>query len=288
MNGIQCPRCGREATGGGRFWRGGKPYCPSCGWNVDKATTVGATNQNLATVYFVAMAIFLAVIGAAVPSAGKNRVSFIAFAFVLLILAVVARYRAKSQKSMQSQYPVAAQSAPTPFAMSASPGSMSYERLLMLRRPRAIRMKTSHRIFAVANVIGFAGVGFAIFAIVEKGGAKANFSALPNLLPFAMFGLIWSIIAGNTFRAMARDHGLLSDGEIAIATVTAQSFAGGESRGSRITYEFKDASGRTFSGKATDQTRKVFEEMQTPVFYDPMNPAKNIALVGATYNLVES
>ena len=70
--------------------------------------------------------------------------------------------------------------------------------------------------------------------------------------------------------------------------VCGQSFAGGESRNSRITYEFKDAAGRTFSGKCTDRTRKLFEEMQTPVFYDPTNPARSIALVGATYDMVES
>jgi hypothetical protein len=287
MSGIQCPRCGREAAGGGRFWRGGKPYCPACGWNVDRANAVSSQNQTLATVYFFGMAIFLAVIGAKASSASQHRVRFIAFAFFLLMLVLIGRHRRKSQKSMQTRYADTAPAVPGAFVMSAKPASIPYERLLMMRRPRTIRLKTPNRIFAAAFVLSFVGVSYAVFAIVEKGGVKADFSALPNIIPFAMFGLIWSIMATTMFRSMLRDRSLLSDGEIAIATITAQSFAGGENRQSKIVYEFKDAAGHSCSGKCTDRTRKLFEEMQAPVFYDPVNPGKNVALVGATYDLVE-
>lgn len=189
---------------------------------------------------------------------------------------------------MQAKFAATAPMAPGAFATSANPVSISYERLLMMRRPRTIRLKTMNRIFSSAFLISFVGIGCAAFVVATNGAARANFSALPNLIPFAMFGLIWSIMAITMFRSMLRDRSLLSDGESAIAIVTSQSFAGGESRNSRITYEFRDAAGRTFSGKCTDHTRKIFEEMQTPVFYDPTNPIRNIALVGATYDLVES
>lgn len=234
------------------------------------------------------MALFLAVIGASASSDDQHCRIFVAFAFMLLLLVLIARYRSKANKSMQAQAAASTPTASGAFAMSASPASISYERLLMLRRPRAIRLKTLNGIFTAASIIAFIGVGYALFVIVDKGGANANSSALPSVIPFAMFGLIWSIMAITMFRSMLRDRSLLSDGEISVATVTSQSFAGCESRNSRITNEFKDAAGRTFSGKCRDHTRKVFEEMQTPVFYDSTNPARNIALVGATYDLVES
>lgn len=287
MSGIQCPRCGREATGGGRFWRGGKPYCPACSWNVDRASALSSENQTLATVYFVGLAIFLAVIGASASSASQHRGNFIAFAFFLLLLALISWHRRKSRKrALTAAAPVPASGS---AAFGTSPDSTpSYERLLMLSRPRAIRLKTWNRIFAAAYPIGFVAVVTAILVIVERGGAKANFSALPNVISFAMFGLIWAIMAARMFRSMLRDRILLSEGEIAVATVISQWFAGGESRNSRITYEFKDTAGRMFSGRCTDRTRKLFEEMQAPVFYDPVNPGKNVALAGATYEGVDS
>ena len=172
--------------------------------------------------------------------------------------------------------------------MSANPASVSYERLLMLRRPRSLRLKTWTRILGAVYAILSGGVAYGIFLVVKSGEAKAASNSPLNTLSLAMFGVIWLIIGITMFRSMMRDRSLLSDGGIAVATVTSQSFAGDESRESRITYQFKDAAGRTFTGKCKDRTRKVFEEMQTPVFYDPNNPAKNIAVVGATYDLVES
>ncbi len=139
------------------------------------------------------------------------------------------------------------------------------------------------RIFAAVYTLFFGGVCYAVILVVEKGAAKSGFG---NLLPLALFGLVWALVAFTLFRSILRDRSLLSDGEIAIGTVTSQSYAGGENRESRITYEFKDAAGRTFSGKGSDRTRKLFEEMQTPVFYDPNNPARNVALAAATYDVV--
>ncbi|HUE44326.1 MAG TPA: hypothetical protein VMP12_12195 [Candidatus Sulfotelmatobacter sp.] len=210
-----------------------------------------------------------------------------AFAFVLLLLAVISWHRSNARKAAQ---PVGAVVPMTSKVSSApSSASISYDSLLMLRRPRTIRMRTSIRIFATVYVFVLASVGYAVFLVAERGAVKTSFNnALPNLIPFAMFGLIWTVIAATMFRSILRDRSLLSDGEIAMATVVSQSFAGGESRDSRIAYEFKDAAGRTFSGKATDRTRKLFEEMRTPVFYDQANPEKNVALAGATYDVVDS
>lgn len=289
MSGIQCPRCGREADGGGRFWRDGKPYCPACGWNVDRANALRGTSQKLLAIYLFGIAIFLAVIGSTAASSKKHLWNFAAFGVMLLVLAFISWHRKKSRKSEQSSVAIATPSSSlNAFRTPINPAIPAYERLRMLSRPRVIRLKAPLRIFTLIAITLLGGVGSAVSILVQKQGTKTEFYALPNLMPFAMFVLIWSLIAIAMLRSVVRDRGLVSDGEIAVATVTSQWFAGGESRDSRITYEFKDAAGRTFSGKATDRTRKIFEEMQTPVFYDPMNPAKNVPLVGATYDVVES
>ena len=144
------------------------------------------------------------------------------------------------------------------------------------------------RIFVSVYVVVFVSVAYAILFVLERGAKGQLKSLLTNALPLAMFGLVWSIVAFTMFRSLVRDRSLLTDGEIAIGTVTSQFYSGGESRESKIEYQFKDGAGRTISGKCADKTRKLFEEMQTPVFYDPMDPAKNVALAGATYDVVES
>jgi hypothetical protein len=289
MTAIQCPRCSREAVGGRGVWANKKPYCPACGWNVDRAGVSSGKNQKVLAVYIGAIALFLGAIGASAASSQQHRGNFVAFAFILLMLALIAWHRSKSQNSTQAPGVVDAQStSSSAFRTPANPANPTYERLRILSRPRTIRLKTSVRIFATVYVIVFGSAVSATVIAFQKGGAKADSRILSNLIPFALFGLIWSIITITMLRSVVRDRSLLSEGEIAIATVTSQKFAGGENRESRITYDFKDAAGRTVSGKCADRTRKIFEEMQTPGFYDPNNPAKNVALVGATYEVVES
>jgi hypothetical protein len=175
------------------------------------------------------------------------------------------------------------------FHAPSSVVSVSFERLRMVGRPRAIRLKTSMRIFIAVYAILFGSLCYGAFLVAERGRtAPGSTNPLPNVIWLAMFGLIWSLIAFSMFRSILRDRALLTDGEVALGTVTAQSYAGGENRESRIVYEFKDAAGRTISGKCSDRTRKLFEEMQTPIFYDATSPDRNVALAGATYDLVDS
>jgi hypothetical protein len=285
MTAIQCPRCSRDAVGGPGFWGDKKPYCPACGWNIDRANSPGGKNQKALAVYFVAIGIFLAAIGASTARTPNQHFgSFVAFGSILVVLALISWHRSKSQKSAPtatvSASPVSSASTATSSQVSAA-----IERLRFMSRPRAIRFKKLMRFFAVIYALVFAGACYALFLVTERGITNSD---VGNLLPLALLGLIWLLVAVTSFRSILRDRSLLSDGEVAIGTVTSQSYIGGKNRASRIVYEFKDVAGRTFSGKGDDRTGKLFEEMQTPVFYDPTNPAKNVALAAASYDVVGS
>ena len=289
MTEIQCPRCGREAVGGRGVWSTRKPYCPACGWNVDRANTFGGKNQKQLAFFFITIVLLVVGLGLAPGGASRQHPgSVMAFALILVVMAAISWHRSKSQKSTQVATPSGASPVSRASTTNATEVAASFERLRMLRRQRTIRLKTSLRIFVTVYVILLGSAGYGVFLVVQKGAKSAANKAAPNVIPLAIFALIWAIVAFTMFRSIIRDRSLLSDGEIAIATVTSQSYAGGENRESRIAYEFKDAGGRTFSGKGTDRTRKIFEEMQTPVFYDSMNPARSVPLVGATYDVVES
>jgi hypothetical protein len=288
---ILCPKCGREAVGLKGIWSGAKPRCPACGWNVDRARASERRNLKVVAIYLAGIAFLFAASALRTRgTSGAPRVGLILFTILLLLGAFASWRRWRTLDSGQATSSGAAPSAPSAFKPQAKAAPPVYESLFMLRRPRTLRLKWSARIFAIASSIVLAGVGYSVFLAVERGGAKGPIAnALPNFLSFAMFGLIWLIISGALLRGVVRDRSLLADGEIAIATVTSQSFSGDENRGSsKIVYEFKDATGRTFSGKAHERTRTLFEEMQTPVFYDPLNPAKNVPLIGAAYDVVDS
>ena len=91
----------------------------------------------------------------------------------------------------------------------ANAASPNYERLLMLRRPRTIRLKTSMGMFVIVYALLLGGVGYGVALVAARGGTKAGFHSLfPNVFPLAMFGLIWAIVAATMFRSIVRDRGL--------------------------------------------------------------------------------
>ena len=66
-------------------------------------------------------------------------------------------------------------------------------------------------------VVFFAAGCFSVFLIVERGATKSGDS---NLIAQALLGLIWLLVAFMMFRSMLRDRRLLSDGDVAIGTIT--------------------------------------------------------------------
>ena len=117
---------------------------------------------------------------------------------------------------------------------------------------------------------------------IAVSGLLATLRDLGSLL---LFALIWSVIGITTIRSARRDRKLLAEGEIAIAIVTHQALSGGRHQQSKIRYEFKDAAGRLVKGGGTDESWKLYEDMEVPVFYDPENPEKNVTLCAATCEL---
>ena len=104
---------------------------------------------------------------------------------------------------------------------------------------------------------------------------------------FLAFAGISLTVMGGTIRSVFRDRRLIANGDIAVGVIVCQETIGGKSKTSRIEYDFKDAAGRTYTGKCDDGSRELYEVMQTLVFYNRDNPAENVALVGAKFDLVD-
>lgn len=288
MTPIQCPRCDREATGGRGVWSESKPHCSSCGWNLERVKASQQENLKFALVFFILIAV--AVSAASLFSRHISLTAALgvgAFSLFLLLAAALSWKRLKTLQSVRANATMQV-AAINSFATPTHRPGPSFDRMLLTPRPRPLKMKSTGYVFLTSLVMALVGLAAPLAWFVRNGRSRPQASNdVSNLVSFAVFGLILLISFSLVLRSMLRDRRLLAEGEIAIATVTAQSF-NGKGKGSKIKYEFKDVAGRGYAGSATDQTQTLYEEMETPVFYNPMNPAENVALVSAMYKLVDS
>jgi hypothetical protein len=150
-------------------------------------------------------------------------------------------------------------------------------------KPRAVQFKASAQIFSIAFPASWIIFGYWAYQITRAPLTVKTFS--DNVAPFLFFAVIWSFICIGTISEAHKDRHLLANGDVAVATITSQELVGGRQKRSEITYNFRDRSGRIHFGKATDDSRTLYEEMQTPVFYDPQKTQKNVLLVTASCEL---
>lgn len=157
--------------------------------------------------------------------------------------------------------------------------------LLRTSRPRQVRMAQRGK-FSIAVIIlvvlAFATpitlhlyavwartLSFATFA--QKDWLSVGFAALILLIPFGFW------------RSQVRECDLLENGEIAIARVVRQ---WSDKDNASIEYEFKDFTGELQRQMGNDTTRKLYEGMTVPVFYDRENPKRQIPYCATLHEVV--
>jgi len=289
MTEILCPKCGALALGGRTRWGASRPYCSVCGWNMARVRDQERTNLKRLplAVLWAGVVVGIGVYSSSFKS-GFGFMSIVAGA----VLATAAFRSWKNLKVLNQSDPYVKSAANFKLAESSSPDALKnrrlYDRLLTLTKPRRTRVKSSALIL-LAIFACIAGVALWTFVIRYRAGyPKSNTAnAFADVAFFLLFGLISTMIVGGTIRSLFRDRHLLSDGDIAIAVITSQEVVGGKSKTSRIKYDFKDAAGRGYSGKSDDESRELYEDMQTIVFYNRDNPAENVPIVGAMVDLID-
>jgi hypothetical protein len=153
-----------------------------------------------------------------------------------------------------------------------------------LPKPRRVRVGSLHQILISALPVASL---FLIYAGAQQLRASRQIGMHWSFLDPAYFEIfapaILILISCITFLGVRRDTALLRDGELVAGKVTHQK----ETRASRgrkqssIRYRFNDASGQMFQGTGTDNSRKLRVGMAVPVFYDPKNPERNVAICSA-------
>jgi hypothetical protein len=159
-----------------------------------------------------------------------------------------------------------------------------FEHLCSLPHPRAARFTDFGRVFWVVLISGW--------VLLAALSARTDYALIKSKsfdLNSAMWNVIFPIIGGLALAAILRTESknrkLLEDGCLALGTVLTRQRTGRKRRISEITYQFKNAAGEQYHRKSQDHTHSYFPGMLVPVFYDPVDSSRAVAIC-STYLLV--
>jgi hypothetical protein len=137
-------------------------------------------------------------------------------------------------------------------------------------------------------------IAILFFGVARSGAPLAPKNATPVspvifLGAIVFVGLVVGIVIIPALLKEKRNRPLFQDGEVAAARVLAQrTVAQGKTSSSQIDYEFRASDGQTVRNSERDLSRKVFEDMLIPVFYDPANPSRCAALCASYSKLPDA
>jgi hypothetical protein len=156
--------------------------------------------------------------------------------------------------------------------------------LAELPRPRAVRMsRRGKSTVALIVVVIAVSMGMFFAGLSARSAVMARNGSSPQYAPFVLPIIFLLVIAPLMVRTITRQKILLTDGEIATARVTDQRRA---RHGATIRYDFTTRLGDHFSRGASDGPGQLSVGMNVPIFYDPQNPSKQLALCGSFYEVV--
>jgi hypothetical protein len=282
MPSVECAQCHAPAA-----MAMGQAYCPLCGWNREAAEKRTRFLLRLLPVLVIGFdaPLMIWVLTGHIQPAG---LAFFAALAIVPVVLVVLTLRGTLRKVSAASRPVAAFAAPSGTSGIAAPNEAAaeqYRLLLELPRPRPVRMTRRGRmsVAVIAGAVLMFGLALVAMTLLQPPAARRNGPPPSRALVIALpLGLL-TAMALVMQRALARERELLGEGEVVMGRVTKQWTA---RNGSGIRYEFTTASGETISRMTTDFARQLSEGMTVPVFYDLLEPKKQVALCAAFYEVV--
>ncbi|HKI11032.1 MAG TPA: hypothetical protein VKA02_02880 [Candidatus Acidoferrum sp.] len=292
MTYITCPLCGSPIQQRGFFGQG-KPFCAHCGWNLERAESSLKEKSRVPLFIFVAFAIMAIGLFWVSSSAGRGKPPVTALP-ILAVFALAGGLPLWSYLSTKRAIALA-QATPSTKGMQAQPIPDAFlQRIQSLPRPRRVRFRfpgASAGIVAGALAMLF-GIMFFATARVKPPVGPRDATPVPYVLflaPITFVFLVVGIVSVPALLKAKRNRPLFQDGEVAAARVLAQrTVAQGKASYSQIDYEFRASDGQTIRNSERDLSRKVFEDMLIPVFYDPREPSRCAALCASYSKLPDA
>jgi hypothetical protein len=291
----QCPNCHAVTR-----LAGNQRYCLSCGWNRDRAMAALRGNLKMmpfSVLVFAGFAAFMVrgwhfrdpvqiAIFCGVPLIGILVNYIYARKNLATLEAMPAQATRPGRASDGSASGATAREAGLESGLEPSAeASAKYQALVCASRPREIRMSSQGKFGVTAGLL--MSVGFAAVIGLHLSTKWAPQQSFVRFQPgdwfMAGFGALLLLLPFGIWRGQKTECDLLENGEVALAKVTRQ---WSDRNSSSIECEFKDFSGQVHKVIAADNTRKLFESMSVPVFYDRENPTRQIAYCATLHEIV--
>jgi uncharacterized protein (DUF983 family) len=267
MKTITCPRCGAPISIYRAFRPVIKPFCSRCGWNLHRAELAVAGTTLTTKLIPIGIGLLFVVIGltAARTASPATLVALLAVGAIVLI---------PMWTNFSAQKAIAAAKLSVNPALASEPFvDPALRQLQAMPRPRRLRFRVPGSVKVILLVALLIVVG-TIYLVAH---GTANTRVHTHLSGILVLPVIFVVLVIVPYFRAQRDLPLMRDGEMALGRVTyQQNVTVGKSSYSRIGYEYKNSSGQLFQDQAKDLTYSVYEDMTIPVFYDPVNPARNI------------
>jgi len=296
MTSPECPNCHSVTK-----LAGNQRYCPSCGWNRDAAIASLRGTIKMMPFGVIVFAGFTAFMLKGWHFRNPIQIAIFAGvpAFAILLNYIYARKNLATLEAMPApaMRPRAASERSTIGGNAGEAGadadlqpsaeaSAKYQALMRTSRPRQIRMSSQGKFGVIAGLLmslGFAAViGMHLYTKWVPRQSFVRFQ--PSDWAIGAFGALLLLVPFGIWRGQKRECDLLENGEVALAKVTRQ--WSGDKNSSSIECEFKDFSGQVHKVLAADNTRKLFQSMSVPVFYDRENPKRQVAYCATLHEVV--
>jgi uncharacterized protein (DUF983 family) len=278
MSSITCPHCGSPVSLRRFFDPVNKPFCTRCGWNLDRAEAALETKSGLVRLIPVGIAGVILLVAFTASRAELSSIFLVPALFSLIALAPLWGYYSTRRAIAAAKFTVNPS-----LARAQLPLDPALEMLRSVPRPRRVRFRFEGSATVLVAFGAVAILSATLFVATSRRPFSPRGMGLAAMLPLLFVLLIIAVVLLVPFFREKRNLPLLRDGELAFAHVgSQQSVQQGKTSYSKIDYEFQTNTGQHFRNSCRDLTRNVFEDMTVPVFYDPLDPSKNIAAC-ATY-----
>jgi len=276
MPSITCPHCGSPITLRRAFNIGNKPFCTRCGWNLGRAQASLDAKSSLVT--FLPLGVIVLAGFFFFLAARQGGANTPVFLIVIPLFLAFACIPIAGYYSTRKAIATAQQTVNPDLALAQPPLDPQLQMLQSMPRPRRVRFRFGGSVAGV--VIAFAAIGIinaVVFLTVSRPPHRSGNDSFAPFIPLLFVVIVFAAVVLIPFLRDRRNLPLLRDGELAFARVVSQrTVQQGKSSYSSIDYEFKTSSSLQIRGTARDLTNSVFEDMTIPVFYDPLNPDKNV------------
>jgi hypothetical protein len=168
---------------------------------------------------------------------------------------------------------------------SAGETKSLFDDLSAYPQPRMVKLTDFCRTLWATCTVGWV-VLTALLAVSGMRIARSGYFDFELLFWSFLFPLLSGAALFITVASEFRDRDLLRNGALVLGEVTAQRKVGRRGTLIMIRYKFKDSSGALYQGESQDHSKSYFTGAPVPVFYDPSDPERNVAICSVYSRIV--